>query len=82
MAATILNSTRAVEVSVYVVRAFVDLRTALASNKELARKFELLERKLDSHDQFIVGILKQIHELMNPVQTRAIGFTADLKGEK
>ena len=82
MAATILNSTRAVEVSVYVVRAFVDLRTALASNKELARKFELLERKLDSHDQFIVGILKQIHELMNPVQTRAIGFTADLNGEK
>jgi hypothetical protein len=82
MAATILNSTRAVEVSVYVVRAFVDLRTALASNKELARKFELLERKLDTHDQFIVGILKQIHELMNPVQTRAIGFTADLKGGK
>jgi phage regulator Rha-like protein len=80
MAATILNSTRAVEVSVYVVRAFIELRDALASNKELGRKFELLERKLDTHDQFIVGILKQIHELMNPVQTRAIGFTADLKG--
>jgi phage regulator Rha-like protein len=77
MAATILNSAQAVEVSVYVVRAFVELRNALASNKDLARKFELLERKLDSHDQFIVGILRQIHELMNPVQTRAIGFTAD-----
>lgn len=81
MAATILNSARAIEVSVYVVRAFVELRTVLASNEELARKFELLERKLDTHDQFIVGILKQIHELMNPVQTRAIGFTADFKGK-
>jgi hypothetical protein len=81
MAATILNSTRAAEVSVYVVRAFVELREVLASNKELAAKFELLERRLDSHDQLIVGILKQIHELMNPTQTRAIGFTADLKSK-
>jgi hypothetical protein len=82
MAATILNSARAVEVSVYVVRAFVNLRDALVSNQELAGKFELLERKLNSHDQFIVGILKQIHELMNPVQTRAIGFTADFQRTK
>jgi len=79
MAATILNSARAAEVSVYVVRAFVELREVLASNKELAAKFELLERRLDSHDQLVVGILKRIHELMNPTQTRAIGFTADLK---
>lgn len=79
MAATILNSSRAAEVSVYVVRAFVGLREVLASNKELAAKFELLERRLDTHDQFIVGILKQIHDLMNPSQTRAIGFTADLR---
>jgi phage regulator Rha-like protein len=78
MAATILNSSRAAEVSVYVVRAFVELREVLASNKEIAAKFELLERRLDSHDQFMVGILKQIHELMNPSQTRAIGFTAPL----
>src|SRR3569832_118493 len=82
MAATILNSPRAVEVSVYVVRAFVDLREALASNKELARKFALLERKLNSHDQVIVDVLKQIHELMNPVKSRPIGFTADLEGQK
>jgi predicted DNA binding protein len=78
MVATILNSSRAAELSVYVVRAFVELREVLASNKDLAAKFELLERRLDSHDQLIVGILEQTHELMNPTQTRAIGFTADL----
>jgi len=66
MAATILNSARAVEVSVYVVRAFVKLREFLTSTKELSGKLELLERKLDTHDQAIVGILRQIRQLMNP----------------
>jgi hypothetical protein len=77
-AANVLSSQRAVEMGIYVVRAFVKLREVLHSNKELAQKVELLERKLDTHDQAIVGILKSIHQLMNPTQTRAIGFTADL----
>jgi hypothetical protein len=47
MAATILNSPRAIEMSVYVVRAFVQLREMLASNKELARRFAQLETRLD-----------------------------------
>ena len=66
MAATVLNSPRAVEMSVYVVRAFVKLRAMLASNKELVQKLDQLERKLQSHDQAIVGILNAIRELMNP----------------
>ncbi|HWM68392.1 MAG TPA: ORF6N domain-containing protein [Steroidobacteraceae bacterium] len=78
MAATILNSGRAVEVSVYVVRAFVRLREVLASNKELAKKLEKLERKLDSHDQAIVGILKTLHDHMNQTRTRAIDFPPEL----
>jgi phage regulator Rha-like protein len=48
MAATILNSPRATEVSVYVVRAFVRLREMLASNKELAAKLEELEQKTEA----------------------------------
>lgn len=84
MAAMILNSSRAVEMSVYVVRAFVQLRDLLASNKELAQQLKHLEtritRKLASHDQAITGILKTIRELMNPPQPkkRPIGFTANL----
>ncbi|GFE89080.1 ORF6N domain-containing protein [Steroidobacter agaridevorans] len=58
MAATILNSQRAIEMSIYVVRAFVQLRDPLASNRQLAEKFAELERKVSSHDRAIVGILK------------------------
>ncbi|WP_293858419.1 ORF6N domain-containing protein [Steroidobacter sp.] len=78
-AANVLNSPRAVTMGIHVVRAFVQLRDLLASNRELARKFAELERKLATHDQAITGILKAIQELMNPPapRRRGIGFTAD-----
>lgn len=80
MAATILNSTRAVEMSVFVVRAFVRLRELLASNAALARKLDELERKYKHHDDAIAAILSAIRELMNPPapKRRGIGFTATL----
>lgn len=81
MAATVLNSPRAVEMSVYVVRAFVQLRELLASNAELARKLNELERKLEGHDEAIAAILSAIRELMSPPvsKRRSVGFTADLE---
>jgi len=80
MAATVLNSRRAVEMSIYVVRAFVQLRMLLASNKLLAQQLSRLERKAASHDIAISDILKTIRELMNPPiqKSRPIGFTANL----
>ena len=80
-AANVLSSPRAIEMSVFVVRAFVKLREMLASNKELAQKVDELERKLQTHDRAIVDILKAIRELMNPPAParRPIGFTADLE---
>jgi hypothetical protein len=84
MAATILNSPRAVEMSVYVVRAFVQLRELLASNKELARRFAQLETRLDkkltTHDEAIAAILSAIRQLMHPPvpKRRPIGFTANI----
>ena len=84
MAATILNSAKAVEMSVYVVRAFVQLRELLASNKELARRFAQLETRLDkkltAHDDAIAAILSAIRQLMHPPvpKRRGIGFTASL----
>ncbi len=83
-----LNSPKAVEMSAFVVRAFLRLREVLASNKELARRFEQLEvrpaRKLANHGDAIVAILSAIRQLMNPPasQRRPIGFTADLGGKK
>jgi ATP-dependent Clp protease ATP-binding subunit ClpA len=84
MAASVLNSPRAIEMSVYVVRAFVQLRELRAFNKELARQFAQLEtrlnKKLADHDAAIAAILSAIRQLMNPPapKRRGIGFTAKL----
>ncbi len=87
MAATVLNSPRAVEVSIYVVRAFVQLRDLLTGHKELAKRLDRLEarmeRKLSTHDQAIAGILDAIRRLMAPPpptpepKRRRIGFVQD-----
>ncbi len=81
MAATILNSPRAIEMSVYVVRAFVQLRNLLSSNRELFRRFAQLEARLEKHDEAIAAILSAIRQLMtSPVpKRRGIGFTADIE---
>ena len=84
MAATILNSPRAVEMSVFVVRAFVRLRELLVSNAALARKLDELERKYKHHDDAIAALLTAIRALMNPPapKRRGIGFTADISDPK
>jgi len=81
MAAMVLNSPSATEVSVYVVRAFVELRDTLVAHKELAKRLDelesRLERKLTTHDQAIAGILDAIRQLMVPPESakkRRIGF--------
>jgi ATP-dependent Clp protease ATP-binding subunit ClpA len=85
MAATVLNSPRAIETSLYVVRAFVALREILASNEELARKLVELEsrigKKLVGHDKAIASILAAIRHLIAPVEPtkRGIGFTANIE---
>jgi conjugal transfer/entry exclusion protein len=88
MAATVLNSPRAVEMSVYVVRAFVRLREVLSSNTELAGKLAALEKSVASLDartrrQF-EEVYAAIRALMAPAATksRPIGFTADISVDK
>jgi phage regulator Rha-like protein len=76
MAASVLNSPRAIEMSVFVVRAFVRLREMLATNKGLAAKLGELERRLGTHDEAIQEIIAAIKELMeSPAKpTKQIGF--------
>ena len=73
MAANVLNSKRAVQVSVQIVRAFIRLRQILASNEELARKLNDLEKKYDH--QFKI-VFDAIRELMTPPPSgiKPIGF--------
>jgi hypothetical protein len=77
MVASILNTERAVEVSVFVVRAFVKLREMLATHKDLARRLDELEKKYDT--QFKI-VFDAIRELMKPPEAPAprkkIGFHA------
>lgn len=69
MAATVLNSPRAVQMSVFVVRAFVRMRAVLGDTRELARKLSQLEKELKArlnvHEAAIVDVLKRIMEIID-----------------
>ncbi len=79
-AANVLNSDRAVQMGVFVVRAFVKMRETLVAHRELAEKLAELERsllaRLDAHDHLITGIIKELHRLANPPEPprKQIGF--------
>ena len=76
MLSSVLNSERAVKVNIAIMRAFVRLRQTLETNRELARKFEQLERRVGKHDEEIAAILEAIRQLMAPSEKprREIGF--------
>ena len=65
MAANILRSDRAVQMSVFVVRAFVRMREMLMGNRRLAAKLDELERRVSDHDEVIADLVKAIRELLN-----------------
>ena len=79
MAASVLNTERAVKVSVYVVRVFVKLRQMLSTHKELAHKLTELERKIETHDEAIRSLIAAIRQLMAPPEPERgkIGFKAE-----
>jgi hypothetical protein len=76
MAASVLNSPRAVEMSILVVRAFVRLSEMLASNRALAAKVMELDRRMKTQDVAIDNIVAAIKRLMRPPAKRIprIGF--------
>jgi len=88
MAANVLKTQRAVQMSVFVVRAFIRMRRMLVDNTELARKLSELEhelkKRLDVHETAIVGILQRIMRLIDPPPEpeppkRRIGFVEEPK---
>jgi len=76
MLASVLNSVRAIEVSIYVVRAFVNLRETLMKHRTLAQKLSELERRFEKHDEEIQSLFHAIRQLMMPPEPnrRKIGF--------
>jgi phage regulator Rha-like protein len=79
MLASVLNSKKAIEMSLFVVRAFIRLREILSTHKELAQKLKELELKIDSHDHQIQAIFEVINQLITPPipPKRKMGFTID-----
>ena len=89
MAANVLNSRQAVQMSVFVVRAFIKMREMLVASRALAEKLAELEKaltgRLDIHERAIVQVLEKIMHLLNPPRIsepakKSIGF--ELKEEK
>ncbi len=84
MAATILNTPRAIEMSVFVVRAFVQLRELLSTHRRLAAKLDELENKVMSHDKDLSMLIHAIRQLMTPPaqKKRQIGFLSKTDEEQ
>jgi hypothetical protein len=76
MAASVLNSPKAVEMSILVVRAFVRLRQFLATHRQVAAKLDELERTVAAHDKHIVALFDAVRSLMATPEKpkRRIGF--------
>jgi hypothetical protein len=87
MAANVLNSPEAVRMSVFVVRAFVQMRDLLGSTKELAKQLAALEKKLterlDGHEVAIIEVLRRVMDILDPPPPppepprRRIGFQVE-----
>jgi uncharacterized coiled-coil protein SlyX len=84
MAASVLNSPRAVEMSVFVVRAFVRLRQLLVEHKELAERLDELEARVARHDNTLSTLVAAIRQMATPPAkpSRQIGFVVDPSEKK
>jgi ORF6N domain len=76
MLSSVLNSDRAMDVNIAIMRAFVSLRELLSTHKDFARKLQDLERKYESHDKQIKAVFDAIRQLMAPPEKskHKIGF--------
>jgi hypothetical protein len=76
MLSSVLNSERAIQVNIAIMRVFVRLREIVATHKELALKLAKLEERLESHDEQIQAIFEAIRQLMSPPERtrKKIGF--------
>lgn len=79
MLSSVLNSERAIEVNIAIMRAFVKLRELLESNEELNRKFAAVIRKLGEHDKYFAVVFKELKKLTTQPTPprRQIGFKTD-----
>jgi hypothetical protein len=74
MLSSVLNSKRAIQVNIEIMRAFVRLRQMLGSNAELARKLAALEKKYDARFRVVFDAIRELMTPTEPKKKRSIGF--------
>lgn len=79
MAASVLNSPKAIEMSIYVVRTFIRLRQMIATHTDLARKLDALERKYDSQFRLVFDAIRELMTPASGPKKQKIGFSATTK---
>ena len=79
MLSSVLNSERAIEVNILIMRAFVKLREIISTHKKVEEKLKAIENKLKEHDDQIIKIIQVINQLITPATSpkKKIGFTID-----
>ncbi len=79
MLSSVLNSKRAIQVNLQIMRVFIKLREIISTNKEILNKLNRLENKYEKHDEQIYAIFEQIREFLTFKETpkKQIGFTPD-----
>lgn len=82
MLSSVLNSGRAVQVNIAIMRAFVQMRALAVSNRELANKFAELEQRVGKHDEAIRTLFEAIQQMMRPEEKgrKEIGFRVEEEG--
>ena len=71
MLSSVLKSNRAIQMNIYIIRAFIHLRKMLAENKELNKRLQKVEGKIKFHGEILASVVEKIK---NPPKTNAIGF--------
>jgi hypothetical protein len=79
MAANVLNSERAVQMSVFIVRAFVRIRKLLATHADLARKLEALERKYDTQFKVVFDAIRELMAPPDDPKRKPIGYLSEME---
>ena len=74
MLSSVLHSTRAIQVNIEIMRAFVRLRQMLSSNAELSRKLATLEKKYDIQFKAVFEAIRELMSPLEPKRKRPIGF--------
>lgn len=82
MLSSVLKSERAIQMNIYIVRAFIELRKMLAGQQQISKRLQKVESVQKIHGQVLAGVVEDIRRIKNPPKTNAIGFEWKIKRKR